>query len=716
MVARQAFTIADVRDQVSSQHANLQIPWQISESQYSQQLANQDKVFYYFDIDIDGVDNQTPSTPLQILIDLKIDVSYQQIAAVSDQSMVMVVVPNKKSSLAVVRDGQAVATDIVVGACELSLAVLQADKTVKQQLVYSKQQKQPWLNVRLTLPMDLKTQSTAFQSILPPLFVRFGETDYNAPLLGLSANTLATLKKTCRDQPVSVTLFIHGYDVEPGKLGQCIESVEQEDLWDWLGRKAHLQADDGLIVNFSDVDATVYQELKTLRCRFPDIRNSPDFLERYSINGSGDCAWLLAIEYWLNKACGLEQKSYDYYQRLIAVCWPALPNATFDYITVTQRLRTVGQQTAGLIKQLCQAGFEVNVIAHSLGCGVLMQALNCLGQDPLCHKKISHCFLWDAAVPETIFSARGYDKQQDKAAIRLLMERDQWYVPYASDAADKFIVLHSENDNILGPIPAQQTAGRNQFYINSKKPFLVELVPAVLFTYLGLGSVYDIAMILNVPITHMMDQSCFSGIYKQWWRRYHPIKDSKGRFYPDSLEKRISQLSDEEFQSAKNSLWDHYQQNKTIIHRYIDAARKTSTETDITGYQDVEFLVDHPTLVEDYFIFKVLPSEPTLNPGLSKQNYDFYYGLYVKLPLLINSIFFDNTICYPKALGYKGVDVHDPSIQHLLSAGKIVQVNQSDCLFSHSGMKAPSQDLFEKIYQQAIWRDQAGFRFGGYVR
>jgi hypothetical protein len=236
----------------------------------------------------------------------------------------------------------------------------------------------------------------------------------------------------------------------------------------------------------------------------------------------------------------------------------------------------------------------------------------------------------------------------------------------------------------------------------------------VLLTFLGLESVYDLAMILNVPTRDVINRACFSRIYKQWWQHYHPIQDKKGRFYPDTLEKRIHQLSDAEFTAAKNCIKDQYQKNKAMIHRYIDAARKSCQDTDMTGYAEIEFLIDHPGLVEDYFIVDLSPTSDPVDPESIQKNYDFTYGFYVKLPVLISSLFFDNTIQYPKALGYKGVDVNDPETQHLLAEGRLEQINQSDCLFSHSGMKNPSQELFQKIYRQAIWKNHPEFHFGSY--
>ena len=76
------------------------------------------------------------------------------------------------------------------------------------------------------------------------------------------------------------------------------------------------------------------------------------------------------------------------------------------------------------------------------------------------------------------------------------------------------------------------------------------------------------------------------------------------------------------------------------------------------------------------------------------------------------------------ALGYVGFDevaneeatAFDKFIFESLNDGKFIPANQSKWLFSHSGMKIPTQELFEEIYQREIMQNRllANSKFGRY--
>lgn len=55
---------------------------------------------------------------------------------------------------------------------------------------------------------------------------------------------------------------------------------------------------------------------------------------------------------------------------------------------------------AKLIQQQLEAGIQVNIIAHSLGSLVVLNILQLLAEAGLC---VEHTFLWQSAVPNTIF-------------------------------------------------------------------------------------------------------------------------------------------------------------------------------------------------------------------------------------------------------------------------------------------------------------------------
>ncbi|MFC7293093.1 hypothetical protein, partial [Marinobacter aromaticivorans] len=76
------------------------------------------------------------------------------------------------------------------------------------------------------------------------------------------------------------------------------------------------------------------------------------------------------------------------------------------------------------------------------------------------------------------------------------------------------------------------------------------------------------------------------------------------------------------------------------------------------------------------------------------------------------------------ALGYVGFDevagegasAFDAFLDETLAAKRFFPVDQSKWLFSHSGMKIPTQELFEEVYVREIMQSQllASSKFGRY--
>jgi hypothetical protein len=48
----------------------------------------------------------------------------------------------------------------------------------------------------------------------------------------------------------------------------------------------------------------------------------------------------------------------------------------------------------------------------------------------------------------------------------------------------------------------------------------------------------------------------------------------------------------------------------------------------------------------------------------------------------------------------------DPFIERHFRQGKFAPVNQTDWLFSHSGMKIPSETLFEEVFKREIMQNR----------
>ena len=71
------------------------------------------------------------------------------------------------------------------------------------------------------------------------------------------------------------------------------------------------------------------------------------------------------------------------------------------------------------------------------------------------------------------------------------------------------------------------------------------------------------------------------------------------------------------------------------------------------------------------------------------------------------------------ALGYVGFDLikgRDDLIDNMLDSGKFAWVDQKDWLFTHSGMRIPSEELFDEVYRKRIMQQHllANSAFGRY--
>lgn len=72
------------------------------------------------------------------------------------------------------------------------------------------------------------------------------------------------------------------------------------------------------------------------------------------------------------------------------------------------------------------------------------------------------------------------------------------------------------------------------------------------------------------------------------------------------------------------------------------------------------------------------------------------------------------------ALGYEGFSEikknnEDDFILDMLNKENFIEVDQHDVLFDHSGMRIPSEALFEEVYVKEIWRRlKTESKFGRY--
>ncbi len=250
-----------------------------------------------------------------------------------------------------------------------------------------------------------------------------------------------------------IIIFIHGYNVPAGHFGQ-------------------------------------YSYIRTPDEGFADDR----------INGAGSPNWYLHMEYNLN--CAIQENYLEFpwdekaleYKRILGIHWPGYKKIydipwsnNLNFAGMEFNALASGYALLPLIKQLKQAGLEITLIAHSLGCLVAIQLMDLIGREHQTY--LERVFLWQAAVANVALSPVVLDsveqkqlaaKQSAEGSIMAvgapplilyeyygeflrqkaakfkhippwdLYEKDPFaYFPYAHYATQKMYVLFSEHDDVL---------------------------------------------------------------------------------------------------------------------------------------------------------------------------------------------------------------------------------------------------------------------------
>jgi uncharacterized protein involved in type VI secretion and phage assembly/uncharacterized Zn-binding protein involved in type VI secretion len=374
----------------------------------------------------------------------------------------------------------------------------------------------------------------------------------------------------------NVTVFIHGYNVEPGELGVEYASgktmSEWDDFWYCFSAENSMPMDtkeneldlDYYKLGMSYLDSTPYKSSivrdMTILCKqlnqpypenYDSVTNS-DF-EDTMLNGSGAFNWFLHMEKNLNEASGMNfQHSEDFekYTRLLHVTWSG-DLGDPNYIEAVDEAFTLkpAAKLANALAQLKQSGLEVNIIAHSLGNGFLLRAMKVLAET-YPGVMIDHVFMWDAAVPNNVFNR---PKPKNNTY-------DRWDFKNTLNAMQKLTVLHSYNDNVLGPFAKgdQQKAKIEDVY--KAKP-ANEWFEAYICDLFQLESLYLIAMGLEIDTGVLLTLNGQEKGYKHLLS-FHPDlisqsdtidqmrSDFKNGYYMPTLDQHMSQVYSSNHYSA----------------------------------------------------------------------------------------------------------------------------------------------------------------------
>lgn len=482
----------------------------------------------------------------------------------------------------------------------------------------------------------------------------------------------------------NVVIFLHGYNVPYGEYSNAFDLTAEPSNH---SETAFYQAivNQPTIDGVTDTQATIWRDPQ--HNILQSYTNGSEFSsERDDINGSGTHNWWLEISNNLNLATNqFHYNDYTKYNHVIGVSWQGCPSPE-NFMADRTTGRYTGMLVASLIKQLHLAGIKTNVVSHSMGAMVLLSAMSYLAQDGQ-NKTIEHAMLWEPAVPDFALSDQQHPSDPD----------GKWFFPKATDAANKITVLYSNNDNILGPIPANQ---KNQAEINATKP-VSELLTALILTKMEMGSVYDMAAWAGVPVDALFHGDNINQVYNDWIRQ-HPL-DKQGNPFALTLHQQM--------ENNKNESSDFYHGVVTKLNGIYPEVIADLRAAGHTGLADSmqagRILYNTPELVGSTFLLPMLEIMVNIAVDIGLMS-----TLVQKLFTLLDVIFVKSTYNPTQALGYVGPDLTDNHVNKLFKSYMLSPVPQSKWLWSHSAMRVPSKDLMYHVYKQYIIGPKGIQQFG----
>ncbi|MCL1488054.1 MAG: hypothetical protein MH186_09245 [Marinobacter sp.] len=349
-----------------------------------------------------------------------------------------------------------------------------------------------------------------------------------------------------------------------------------------------------------------------------------------------------------------------------------------------------GRRLAPLLLQLANAGIAINLLSHSLGARVALTALNIMG---IIGKRdlVDHLFLWQPAVAD---NALTNDSSRDVHPLGLGV------FPAAHSAARKIVVLHSRGDGILGADNSEDEAWWRK---------------ALSFKHPVATTAWDLAT-ADDPMDDVLGN--LRGAYdKKWWTFPSFLDNGFGpaieKLYTDYLP-----LTFEAWMTAhpQRSLATPETLKQTVQENWTRLEKDILTEANALWQPCIDCLRNGER-PPDYTLLAPLNHNASVSPQMAKD-----YVLRLK-KLAANNWAPEQR---PRpALGYVGFEevtgetagpFRDKFLEDRLLNESWLVVDQSRWLFSHSGMRIPTQELFEEVYQRQIMKNRllANSKFGRY--
>lgn len=475
-------------------------------------------------------------------------------------------------------------------------------------------------------------------------------------------------------------VYIHGYNVEHGHWSHFVKGVGD----------ARFDGHRGVVAGkpqWWPQEATVRQDADALTDEY-SLAVDPD-----DINGTGAHNWAVNMEYELNRAAGFDGQDWVPYSRLIHISWPGNTGAT-DFTQSELNAMTAGRRLVPILRQLAEAGIAINLVTHSLGARVALTALNILGtlgRDNL----VDHLFLWEPAVADN--------------ALTNAVERDahplaMGVFPTAYRAARQIVVLHSRGDGVLGPQTEEQQSTWEK---------LIAFTPIGLMSQFGreifrIGSADD-------PLDETLGLA--GGAYnKKWWTFPNFIDDGLSPAIEALYQAYLPLTYDPRPPTRANWRPGSEQHKQAVLQNWARLEQDILNEADALRQPCIDSL-NRGQRPPAFHLLAPLNHRASVSPDAAQD--------YVKrLKHLALRHWFPEHPPRP-ALGYVGFSEvagteattdQDDFIQDHLDNGHFQIVDQTDWLFSHSGMRIPSDELFRNVFQREIMENRllANSSFGRY--
>ncbi|WP_386083138.1 hypothetical protein ACFIOZ_07925 [Vreelandella sp. F11] len=463
----------------------------------------------------------------------------------------------------------------------------------------------------------------------------------------------------------NATLFLHGYNVPLGQYGTFASWEKRSDI----------NAEPLLTTAHRASSATILQDIDKVNIQVPVARGkiannlyhtptengSDEYREAYC-NGSGAYNWFVHMEHQLNRAAGMTEEDWRPYTRMVGIAWFG-DTGSVDFFQAELNAMAAGRRLVALLEQLDDAGIAINIISHSLGARVVLTALNLLGEQAR-HQWVDNVYLWEPAVAD---NALVNDASQDSHPLGMGV------FPDAHKAVRKVVVLHSEEDGILGPPPEDARSFWQQ---------VAEVTSPALRGARWLQDIFSADDMLDELI------GSAGGAYgKKWWIFPAGLSTPFIRYYSDKapadtvsppVPQPMPVGPDPYGEDRAARAWQAFREMA------IEEARAAIASADpLPTYDLLAPLAHHAVVSEEQAAAYI----DTLQWLVGR---NWRAGKAPRAAL--------------GSIGFDAVSAESEFIRLRLANEAYDFVDQTRWLFNHSGMKIPSAEVFEKSYQEGIVR------------